>query len=72
MIVAPPVVTGAVKATVNRAAPPVTELIVGAPATVKGTPAIVALATPLPAAFTARTITSYVAPFTKASLVSER
>ena len=72
MIVAPPVDAGAVKATVNRAAPAVTELIVGAPATVNGTPAIAVLATPPPAEFTARTITSYVVPFTKASAVSER
>ena len=72
MIVAPPFDTGVVKATVNWAALPVTELIVGAPATVNGTPDIAALATPLPAEFTARTITSYVVPFTKALVVSER
>ena len=72
MIVAPPFDDGFVNVTVNFPGLAVTALIVGALAVVRGITDIAVDAAPDPAGFTARNLTAYVVPFTRALEVSER
>ena len=72
MIVAPPSDTGAVNAIDAWVSPAVATNAVGALAVVRGVTDTATETAPDPAGFTARNITEYVVPFTKALEVSER
>ena len=72
MIVAPPFDDGFVNVTVNLPELAVTALIVGALAVGRGVTDTADDAVPFPAEFTARNLTAYVVPFTRALAASER